>query len=72
MIAVIRYRRRGMPSDAEARIAVAIPPLDAHARRRALAEDGGLSLLDPTDSDERSILIRPARSTMRSSAGTTS
>jgi hypothetical protein len=60
MIAVIRYRRCVMPSDAEARIAAAIPPLDAHARRRALADDWDLSLLDPTASDERSILIRLA------------
>jgi hypothetical protein len=58
VIAVIRYRRCVMPQDAETRIAAAIPPLDAHARRRALAEDWDLSLLDPTDSDERSILIR--------------
>lgn len=60
IVAVIRYRRCVMPSDAEARIAAAIPPLDAHARKRALAEDWDLSLLDPTDSDERSILIRLA------------
>jgi hypothetical protein len=49
-----------MPWDAEARIAAAIPPLDAHARKRALAQDWDVSLLDPTDSDERSILIRLA------------
>jgi hypothetical protein len=49
-----------MPSDSRARIAAAIPPLDAHARKRAADQDWDLSLLDPTDPDERSVLIRLA------------
>jgi hypothetical protein len=49
-----------MSSDAEARIAAAIPPLDAHARERAAADDWEVRLLDPTDPDERSVLIRLA------------
>jgi len=46
--------------DLEARIAAAIPPLDAEARARAVAQDWNLSLLDPTDPDERLVLIRLA------------
>ena len=53
-----------MPSDSGARIAAAIPPLDAHARKRALAQDWHLSLLDPNDPDERSVLIRLAHPTL--------
>jgi hypothetical protein len=47
-------------SDAEARIAASIPPLDDHARERAAAQDWDLGLLDPTDPDERAVLIRLA------------
>ncbi len=47
-------------SDAEARIAAAIPPLDDRARERAAAQDWDLGLLDPTDPDERAALIRLA------------
>ncbi len=64
ILAVMRYRRCVMPSDAGARVAVAIPPLDAHARKRALAQDWHLSLLDPNDPDERSVLIRLAHPTL--------
>ena len=60
----MRYRRCVMPSDAGARVAVAIPPLDAHARKRALAQDWHLSLLDPNDPDERLVLIRLAHPTL--------
>jgi hypothetical protein len=49
-----------MPSDSGARIAAAIPPLDAHACKRAADQDWDLSLLDPTNPDERSVLIRLA------------
>lgn len=37
-----------------------MPPLDARARQRAEEQDWELSLLDPDDSDERTILIRLA------------
>jgi hypothetical protein len=47
-------------SDAEARIAAAIPPLDDRARERAAAQDWDLGLLDPTDPDERAVPIRLA------------
>jgi hypothetical protein len=53
-----------MESDSGARIAAAIPPLDAHARKRALAQDWHLSLLDASDPDERSVLIRLAHPTL--------
>jgi len=53
-----------MPSDVEARVGAAIPPLEVHARKRALAEDWDVSLLDPTDPDERSVLIRLAHPTL--------
>ncbi|MGA3363206.1 MAG: DUF1841 family protein [Solirubrobacteraceae bacterium] len=49
-----------MPTDAASRIAVALPPLDARARDRAAAQDWDVDLLDPTDPDERSVLIRLA------------
>lgn len=49
-----------MSSDTEARITAAIPPLDFDARERAAAQDLELRLLDPTDPDERSLLIRLA------------
>jgi hypothetical protein len=47
-------------SDAAARIAAAIPPLDDRARERAAAQEWDLGLLDPTDPDERAVLIRLA------------
>jgi hypothetical protein len=47
-------------TDAASRIAVALPPLDAHALERAVEQDWDLDLLDPTDPDERSVLIRLA------------
>jgi hypothetical protein len=53
-----------MSSDSGARIAAAIPPLDAHARTRAADRDWDLSLLDPNDPDERSVLIRLAHPTL--------
>jgi hypothetical protein len=43
--------------DVELRIAIAMPPLDAHARARAADQDWELSLLDPLDPDERAMLI---------------
>lgn len=52
-----------MPSDATgpaARLAVALPPLDERARRRARDLGWQLDLLDPRDPDERAVLIRLA------------
>jgi hypothetical protein len=46
--------------DRARRIALALPPLDDHARERAAEQDWELSLLDPEDPDERAILIRLA------------
>jgi hypothetical protein len=46
--------------DLKARIAVALPPLDARARERAAAQDWDPRQLDPEDPDERSVLIRLA------------
>ncbi|HEX8155829.1 MAG TPA: DUF1841 family protein [Solirubrobacteraceae bacterium] len=43
-----------------ARLEFALPPLDDRARRRAIAEDWHLELLDPEDPDERALLIRLA------------
>jgi len=47
-------------TDRQARIAVALPPLDAAARQRAEAGEWHLDLLDPQDPDERAVLIRLA------------
>ena len=52
-----------MPSagpDRQARIALALPALDAAARERAAEEDWDVDLLDPRNPDERAILIRLA------------
>lgn len=49
-----------MPPDDRDRVAVALPPLDAAARRRAERAGWHLDLLDPLDPDERSMLIRLA------------
>jgi len=49
---------------ADTRIAAAIPPLDAHARERAASQEWDVSLLDPTDPDERSVLIHLAHPTL--------
>lgn len=39
---------------------MALPPLDERARERAAEQDWDLTLLDPQDPDERSVLIRLA------------
>jgi hypothetical protein len=44
----------------EARLAVALPPLDERARRRALEQDWHPDLLDAEDPEERAALIRLA------------
>jgi hypothetical protein len=44
----------------EARLAVALPPLDERARRRAADQDWHPELLDAHDPDERAALIRLA------------
>jgi hypothetical protein len=46
--------------DPAARIAVALPPLDDAARRRAAADGWHVELLRPEDPDERGALIRLA------------
>jgi hypothetical protein len=47
-------------SDAAERLHLALPPLDARALERAAERDWDVDLLDPTDPDERAILIRLA------------
>jgi hypothetical protein len=47
-------------ADRGARIAMALPPLDARARERAADRGWELRLLDPENADERSMLIRLA------------
>ncbi|MGH2955204.1 MAG: DUF1841 family protein [Solirubrobacterales bacterium] len=47
-------------ADRGERIALAVPPLDATARRRAEDRGWNLRLLDPEDIEERSLLIRLA------------
>jgi hypothetical protein len=47
-------------SDRAARLAVALPPLDDAARRRAAAHGWHVELLHPEDPDERGMLIRLA------------
>jgi hypothetical protein len=57
-----RYGLSVTPEDPslETRLEVALPALDDRARRRAVAEDWHLELLDPADPDERAVLIRLA------------
>lgn len=44
----------------DARLRLALPPLDTRARRRAEDDGWDINLLDPGDPDERAVLIRLA------------
>lgn len=48
------------PADGAERIALALPPLDAAARRRAEDRGWDVGALDAKNIDERSLLIRLA------------
>lgn len=57
-----RYRLRvtSPGPSLQARLAVALPPLDERARRRAIEQDWQPELLDAHDADDRAALIRLA------------
>lgn len=62
MVRAARYGLRVTPGEStlQARIAVALPPLDDRARRRAPDQDWHPEMLDANDPDERAMLIRLA------------